>query len=251
MEFIIVFPIYLVLFAGTVAIGDRLIHSNRLVSADRIAAYRVDGHVRNGEPLSVWSGWDCVCNAVFHPLQEIADDGQNQDLLTDSSLPHYADSTGPWSVCAAATVHDAYRTLAGGTLGQLLAARSLLGGGTAGGSGLFSASVDMVAKDVRNGASFYTLKRRDHYYQRMQRRFGTNPYIDPDALNWRDREHVSRLLRAKGGAQTENWRVEVAGEGWHTEKTIIGDRICTRCTEASGENIPDYVRYPKFVALSE
>ena len=39
MEFIIVFPIYLILFAGTVSIGDMLIHSNRLVSKRTETSY--------------------------------------------------------------------------------------------------------------------------------------------------------------------------------------------------------------------
>ena len=38
MEFIIVFPIYLVLFAAIMALGDMLVHSIRLPSAERTAA---------------------------------------------------------------------------------------------------------------------------------------------------------------------------------------------------------------------
>ena len=127
MEFIIVFPIYLILFAGTVAIGDMLIHSNRLVSADRVLATEVDGH--GGGSVSRTSAWNTMVQMAFHPGVEIGDDGGNQDVLSKSMAPHYADATGPWSVCALATAHDGYKLLAGGTLGQLLSARMLVGGG--------------------------------------------------------------------------------------------------------------------------
>lgn len=259
MEFIIVFPIYLVLFAGLVAIGDRVLHSNRLISADRAAAYEVDGRSAGYAERIGWSSqglmsWRLVPTEMFHPGREVADDGADQDDLKPLWEAHYADSTGPWSVCALSTAHDTYRPLAGGTLGQLLAAHLLLGGGgTVTNSGLLSASVNMVSKDTRNGAAFYTLKRRDRYLQRLQRRTGTNEYIDPDASNWRDRDrvHISRLLVPQGDNQTENWRLEVAGEGWHTAETINGGSICTKCTEASGGGIPDYERYDEFVKISD
>ena len=210
MEFIIVFPIYLILFAGTVAIGDMLIHSNRLVSADRVAAYRVDGR----ESLA----WHLIAGMVFYPGVEIADNGVNQDLLSPSNTAHYADATGPWSVCALASAHDSYRLLAGGTLGQLLAARMLVARPTSGGGGTQDVldqladedGVDMVSKDTRNGVSFYTLKRRDHYHQRRMEREGSNKFIHSDYRNWRDRGYVSRLLQTQGGPGTENWRLEVA-----------------------------------------
>ena len=250
MEFIIVFPIYLILFAGTVAIGDMLIHSNRLVSADRVLATEVDGHGRGN--VSGTSAWNTMVQMAFHPGVEIADDGGNQDALSKNMVPHYADATGPWSVCALATAHDGYKLLAGGTLGQLLSARMLVGGGS--GSDIldqFAGGVDMVSKDTRNVASFYTLKRRDHYTQRNEERKGRNKYMDADSRNWRDRHYVSRLLRTQGGPGTENWRVEVANEGWHTAETVQGSAGLSSCSEASGTKITGYSRYSRFVSLSE
>ena len=239
MEFIIVFPIYLILFAGTVAIGDMLIHSNRLVPADRVAAYRVDGR----ESLA----WQLIAEMVFHPGVEIADDGTNQDGISTSTEAHYADATGPWSVCALASANDTYKLLAGGTLGQLLSVRLLVGGGETGVlDQLVGSGVGMVSKDTRNGASFYTLKRRDHYYQRQMEREGSNKYIRPDVRNWRDRNYVSYLLKNK------YWRSEVANEGWHSSATINGGEYYQPSDAPTDRaNIPAYERHLEFVYLSE
>lgn len=258
MEFIIVFPIYLILFAGMVMTGDMLVHSNRLVSADRVAAYEVDGRVAGyaakgfaSQAAKLAMSWHLIPGEVFHPGEEIADDGTNQDFISSATTNHYADATGPWSVCALASVHDSYKPLAGGTLGQLLAARMLVGGSGAVVLDELQSGVDMVSKDTRNGASFYTLKRRDVYYQRLIEREGYNEYIRPDSGNWRDRNFVSRLLRTQGRPKTENWRLEVAGEGWHTVDTICGRDILTSCSEANGTRIDDYRRYDEFADLSD
>lgn len=255
MEFIIVFPIYLILFAGTVAIGDMMLHSNRLISADRVAAFEVDGH--RGGSVSRLLGWNEVAGMMFHPGVEIADDGSNQDTLSKNINPRYADSTGPWSVCALATAQDNYKLLAGGTLGQLLSVPVLLGpaGNNVNNNTLnqlaLPGGLTMVSKDTRNVASFYTLKRRDNYRQRNEKRHGTNKYIGADSQNWRDRHYVSRLLRTQRGPGTENWWLEVAGENWHTADTINGGGNRRLETEASGANIPEYKRYGVFVTLSE
>ena len=249
MEFIIVFPIYLILFAGTVAIGDMLIHSNRLISADRVAAFDVDGHGQ-GSVSGTSSAWNTMVQMAFHPGVEIADDGLDQDTLSENTNAHYADETGPWSVCALSATTNSYKLLAGGTLGQLLAARMLVGGGGPDILDEFAGSVNMVSKDTRNGASFYTLKRRDHYKQRNEKRRGTNKYIDADSRNWRDRDFVSRLLR-RDANKTEYWKSEVANEGWHSADTINGGKNLALRSEASGRNLGDYKRYSEFVKLSE
>lgn len=248
MEFIIVFPIYLILFAGTVAIGDMLIHSNRLISADRVAAFDVDGH--SGGTVSGTSVWNTMVQMAFHPGVEIADDGLDQDTLSENTNAHYADETGPWSVCALATAQDSYKMLAGGTLGQLLAARMLVGGGDSDILDEFAGGVNMVSKDTRNVVSFYTLKRRDHYKQRNEERKGTNLHIDSDSRNWRDRHLVSRLLR-RDENQTEYWKSEVANEFWHSADTINGGQNVELRAEASGDNLKDYARYSEFVDLSD
>jgi len=246
MEFIIVFPIYLILFAWTVAIGDMLIHSNRLISADRVAVFDVDRH--EGGDVSGTSAWNTMVRMAFHPGVEIADDGLNQDTLSQKTEARYADKTGPWSVCALSTTTNSYKILAGGALGQLLAAQMLVGGGGSNFLDRAAGGLNMVSKDTRNGASFYTLKRRDNYKQRNVRRKWGEYYIDEDSTNWRDRNFVSRLLR-RDANKIEYWRSEVANEGWHTADTING-RV-TSCSEASGTRLGDYERYSEFVKLSK
>lgn len=212
MEFIIVFPIYLVLFAGTVMLGDMLIHSNRLASADRVAAFGVEG----------WSasGWERVTSSVFHPQTEIADDGSRQDVLSQKTDQHYAEESGPWSVCAAATAQDSYKPLAGGTLGQLLGARVLMNTAAnplprdllpwEAGSGVMMRS---KGTDVAN--CFYVLKRRR----------GTS--------SWRDM--ISGLLL------NDWWLKEVVEEKWFNEKKI--EEGFGHCKRAENENIESYRLY--------
>lgn len=222
MEFIIVFPIYLILFAGTVAIGDMLIHSNRLASADRVAAQGVDG----------WTeiGWSLVTGAVFHPGVEIADDGTNQDRVVPVMQAHYANKkgyayvTGPWTVCALGSASNRYKLLAGGTLGQLLAARLLTGGDGAAVLDQLAGGIDMVSKDTRNGASYYTLKRRR------------------SVVSWRD--FTSGLL------PNERWLKNVADEAWHDDASVFSGR--TSCSEVGSiAELDCYHRYPQFVTWSE
>ena len=212
MEFIIVFPIYLILFAGTVMVGDMLIHSNRLVSADRVAAFGVEGWAA--------SGWNRVTSSVFHPQTEIADDGSRQDVLSQNTARHYAEVSGPWTVCAAATAQDSYKPLAGGTLGQLLGARVLLNDAAGPLSGDLRAwkagrGVTMHSKGTDVEKCFYVLKRRR------------------GMSLWRDM--VSGLLL------NDWWLGEVVNERWFDESTI--ENGVGRCEHAEYMNIASYFRY--------
>lgn len=241
MEFIIVFPIYLVLFATTFVIGDMLIHSNRLASADRIAAFGVDG-ILNG-------GWNMVVNGMFRPDAEKVDDdfvddlGTGQDILDAGKIiGRYAHDEAPWSVCAAVSVRSRYKPPAGGVLGQLLFADdqfsripegSSSGDDTVVGVWRKNERIDMTSKKSYSGArySYYTLKR------------------NRSTLSWHDvgndpgdRNMVSALLRSR------HWEDDLINEGFHNDSTVNGGQTSyDSCTPVP---LMNYQRFNPFETWS-
>lgn len=259
MEFIIVFPIYLVLFATMFILGDMLIHSNRLAFGNVVNAFCQD--VGDGY-RSRWDGvWDDYAKWVY-PSSEITDDADMsaqdvfypiKDITQAGSLGrvgYYADAGGSWVVCAASRVVDRYRPLAGGALGQLLSAEFLLGGTpdrvdgdrsaiddwrvpggrvnmrAKGGNILFE-SIFKQENDLRSH-SFYVLKRNrtGHY----------------DTGNWR--RMTSGLLK------DDRWIREVCNDGWYSGKTIT-DRYTNGGSDSGDDIVNGYDRYERFEDWSE
>ena len=238
MEFIIVFPIYLVLFGSMFAIGDMLIHSNRLASGDRVSAFDVDG-------WSSTSAWNFFMGNVFDANREVDDQLVRQDSLIrfPQGFPGeiFADSTGPWTVCAASRVENGYRLPAGGTMGQLLYAYRFFNTTLPVGSSnsmledwgkgkrviMRSKGGNLIEIDDSSAYCYYVLKRRRNVNERN---------------TWR--HYTSGLLA------NNRWITEVADERWHDEMTIKAKN--------SGHNDPiglvelnDYSRYPQFINWSE
>ena len=116
MELVIVLPVYLVLFGGVFMLGDTLIRSIRLPSAERTQIFdygRSDGK----KP-----GWNVVESDLFHPDREVDDEGSPTDVLNEGEpRAKYVDTAieGPFSVLMASNVGDEYSLLAGGSRGQL------------------------------------------------------------------------------------------------------------------------------------
>lgn len=97
MEFVIVFPIYLVLFGGLFATGDLLLNSLRTPSSERTAAFDL---ARSD------AGWTAV-RALLFPSPY--DGGLPQ---SPSSSAYYSDTQvrGPWTLRAAVKTEYAYRS---------------------------------------------------------------------------------------------------------------------------------------------
>lgn len=228
MEFIIVFPIYLVLFGAVFAIGDMLIHSNRLASGDRINAFDVEG-------WNDGSAWRFFSSHVFDAGREVDELGYRQDSLSRTNGGRsgciYADLDGAWTVCAGSQVTDQYRLPAGGALGQLLYADRFFNQALTGPANLRTR--DSLLSQIERGTetdrtgyvmmrskggnlingndygsySFYTLKRRRN-----------------NVLSWRD--FTSGLLKVDPNSPNHEsyWQTQVAYESWHNVQTIRSNR---------------------------
>ena len=232
MEFIIVFPIYLVLFAAIMALGDMLVHSIRLPSAERTAAFDV------GAAAAAGSGWIQVLAFLF-PAGEIADDGTRQDRpVQASTLDHSADTAiqGPWSMTSGSTVRNDYKLLVGGTAGQLAFAdwhfsdvtRTSRSGG-AFGTLASGGSMAMYSKDASAAIKYVTLKRRRNMAGR----------------SWRDNGRNASDLVVHGG-----W------DSVHNEVYECENGVATTSNGGSLRANPQlfapasYTRYPQFVTWS-
>ena len=252
MEFVIVFPIYLVLFGAIFAVGDMLVHVNRLPSAERTTAFGVDDASRN-------AALDFVRNTLFHNRKtrfgerELADSRdengapENQDLIENpEELAHYADTTvqGPWSVLAGTKVTDRYWLPIGGTAGRL-AFSSWFSQDRAGGR-----SADQSFLDLITGVRRLELHSKDesasrtyayNYYTLRRRR-----YADGGRLTWRDNGRpASDLLCALGG-RSQHWR-DVAEESWHAEGDFM--RWNSNAAKPPAYKSPqpyEYKRYDQF-----
>jgi len=256
MEFIIVFPIYLVLFAAIMAVGDTLVHSIRLPSAERTAAFDI------GE-WEVDRCWDRVADTLFHPGVELADGpdsagNENQDELDrENELHHVADTqvAGPWSVLAGVTVRNRYKLLAGGTAGQLAFCdwffADVTGGSqTEGDFGVLIGGADRVemhSKRVDAAGetvvyNYYTLKRKR--YQE-----GADGEED-HGMTWRNHNRNPVDLMADSGYESGNrrWKDCVAKEAWHTEFAGAEDSEGEPLDTTAGS--ARYTRYTQFVNWS-
>lgn len=230
MEFIIVFPIYLVLFAAIMALGDMLVHSIRLPSAERTAAFDV------GAAGAAGSGWSQVLAMLF-PAGEIADDGTRQDNpVQASTLDHSADTTiqGPWSMTSGSKVRNDYKLLVGGVAGQLAFAdwyfsdvtKTSQAGGDFGNL-ISGGSIAMYSKGSATTYNYITLKRR--------RNMG--------GLSWRDNGRNSSDLVVYGGWQ------DVGHERFANGSATVSNSDSLRANPRRFDPA-SYTRYPQFVTWS-
>lgn len=241
MEFIVVFPIYLVLFGAVFAIGDMLIHSNRLASGDRVNAFDVDG-------WGATSAWNFFTQNAFDRNRELDDRLAQQDSLMRSprGFPGgiYADASGPWTVCAGSRVEDGYRLLAGGAMGQLLYADRFFNASLPGKASLRARNAMLT--DWENGRRV------------VMRSKGGNLIVDSDSESYcyytlKRRRNVAKedswRYWSSGLLVDNRWKTEVAEEAWHTDATIGAQRNVH--WDPSGlRNLSDYTRYGPFVGWS-
>lgn len=260
MEFVIVFPIYLVLIAATFAIGDMLVHSNRLAFGDRVTAFDWE---TDGVTNVAWENIKTNCFFTVNRQdvhREIDDNGDVQDELRRDGVTNqedagvrggiYADArnnVGPWTVCAFSKVVDRYRPPVGGTLGQLLFCDRTFSETTKTGrdQGMLRTWEDPEGR-VSMQSMGKTLLFRDekdvsdmtcYSYVTLKRRHVGGDRSGP----WRNM--TSGLLVG------ERWLTEVAEEKWHEESSIRG-RYTAKPTEPNFRDLSDYRRYDRFETWS-
>lgn len=249
MEFIIVFPIYLILFAATFILGDMLIHSNRLACGDVVNAY-----VRDlsswGEAASAKSMYDFYKSNVLHYEKN---SGPIEELVPRAD-EFFADNDGSWAGCKASTFAIRYKPTIGGGLGQLLAVESLVGGmphhegedrsaiddwrdGSA--AGMKSKGGNILFQEVFGDEN----DMKSHCFYVLTRTPGGG-YING---KWQ-RTGPWRWLTS-GLLKNDRWLNEVLNDGWHNGATI--QKMYTNSGSDEGSNIAGYERYDTFVNLSD
>lgn len=260
MEFIVVMPIYLVLFGGTCAIGDMLVHSGRLLSADRFSAFFADHGDKSQDTVRGW------VETMFKQVpkkkgdkwgdDEVDANGRKRNILTIDSDWHYADSTAPWSVCAAAKTTDLCYIGAGSGIAQLVVGKHWIETGTG-----KTDTGDFWHDFAQNG--FKTLFSRPgvdqngykySYYVLKRKRYFNVDGSKKDS--WREVPESSLMKRKYSGHEYGNsaWYDEVCNEGWFDASSIGDNGYHTdnipHCPEA-GANAYWYNRYDQFVTWSK
>ena len=254
MEFIIVFPIYLVLFGGVFMVGDMLVKATRLASADRVLAFDIEGAANaRGWPFVVDGRTvKSYLSTVLFPNSQT--DGNNEDLVLENDalkLTRYADPVfkGPWSVAVGTRTKDRYK-LSPWTKGWLNFAL-----------GFFDRSIrapDMPRDDISRplyGGSRYeicskdrrqTYRRCTYYTLRRVRNYSgyelKNRYrAMPGSLR-----EAGRLVDG-GALGNPSWMIGVRNEPW---PNVEEDGAIRRSSPLA--LIPrEYKRYGQFVRWSE
>lgn len=249
MEFIIVLPIYLVLFGATCAIGDILVHSGRLLSADRFSAFFAD----EVNKVAVES-WVMMMFQQPNGTEEKAANGRALNDLTIDSDWHYAEASAPWSVCAAAKTTDRFYVAAGGGLAQVLGGKYWIETGTGKhDTGDFWADFGRSGSKTLYSRPGVQLGSYTHSYYVLKRK----KYFSGGAKvkTWRDVPESS-LMRKSGS----NWHTDQGNSAWHDDvyqeawfdAHSIGDngvKTVKSCPEANAS--PSwYNRYSTFVTWS-
>ena len=211
MEFIVVFPVYLVLLAGTFMIGDSFVKTIQLSFEERVDAF--DGVGGEGEVRR---------------------------------SKYYADTVveGPWSLRSAVKVIGKYALPRIGLAGQLdYTDRTFRGVRAADDYGalIHGNKINVYSRNERdlNGAArafafnFYTLRRDKS---------------GSIASSWRDnRRYASDLVCARSG-RIHNWSSQVYGEEFHAEVNDETNNGTGKPTDAGGAD--EYFRYQSYVNWS-
>lgn len=263
MEFIIVFPIYLVLFGGVFMVGDMLVKATRLASADRVLAFDIEGDANaRGWPHAVGGRnpdgtmKKSYESEVLFPNSQT--DGDNEDLVLENDalkLTRYANSSfkGPWSVAVGTRTKDRYRlspwtkgwlNFALGSFDRSIHApdmpnddisRPLYGG----------SRYEICSKDSRQTYrtySYYTLRRVRNYSNDESNNEMKNRYrAMPDSL-----EEAGRLVDRKV-PDNPSWMVGVRDEPW---PNVADDEAISR-SDPPSLTPREYTRYGQFVTWSE
>ena len=226
MEFIIVIPIYLVLFGGLFETGDMLLNSLRIPSSERTAAFDV---------AQSSDGWTAVRARLF-PFPY--DDGLP---ASPSSSSYYSDTQvrGPWTLRSATKVRYSYKAPAW-THGWLACTDSFFD--NVFGDDELEGPIDDIIQgekvaiyskswNTKMAYNYYTLKRRKWKRPNWTWRWRRRPPSDLVSPIWYE----------------SPWYEEVHGERWH--ETVV-DGANTPNDPPPVGSLERYVRNPLLVEWS-
>lgn len=247
MEFIIVFPIYLVLFGGVFMIGDMVIKTARLASAERTRAFDIAADDRANSNAD--AGWNAIRELLFPPVA-----GDAEDKITEKPAPvrYHAQGTefrGPWTVSVGSKIQDAYK-LPAWTRGWLKFAHWFFADATGDADELDTG--DNVMLPLLNGRSamifsknwnkgveynYYTYRRtRDYTSSDLPKMYRAMPRAFEDA---------GRIVDAK--AKDASWNKFVFRESF----PALDDTGNIRSVAMPELSRREYLRYPQFERWSE
>ncbi len=246
MEFVIVLPIYLVLFGGVFLWGDIAVHATRLASVDRAAAF---------DRQHALGAFGYAGETMFS-RSEVSDSGEKQDQLSVDMGDHwFVDSKVdyPWSLRAAAKVKDMYLLPAGGTAGRLAFAKKSFSSSADGVERLFEGSrIEMFSKDEHKDPGFtynyYTLKRTRYPDSKWS---DADPGNDKPPFTWRDNRREASHLVAHTKCR-DAWNYQVYGELAHDYFSDDDDHNYRESPPGEPDRgfHAEYVRYSQFVEWS-
>lgn len=241
MEFIIVFPIYLVLFGGVFMIGDMAIKTTRLASADRTRSFDVAAKPPANTIDS--TGWQAIEEYLF-PSTVI-----QEDNVSEISYRYHVQGSGflgPWTATVGAKAKDSYR-LAPWTRGWLKFTNyffeDTVGEGLNDGSMLSLLNDSRVAmfskdEDKTREYNYYTYRRtRDYVDSELRKRYRAMPESLEDA---------GRLV--DGVADNASWKRFVRKEAYPDVGDDTGNRRSDSMPSLASR---EYKRYRQYELWSE
>lgn len=255
MEFIVVFPIYLILFAGLFMIGDMAVRPIVLSSGDRTAAHDIAE-----AKVTFWGNWR---QTVIYKLGVNSKAGllnAGQDNVGQSSYAHYAAPSfkGPWSCGVGGQAHDDF-TLFELTRGQLASTDALLGDApretvdNADFANLLANNpVRIYSKDSSKGRaySYYTYKRVRYSEEDESKTY--RAMYNAKYHNETPQEYAGRLV--DDVATSASWNVLKPGENDEKSEKFANVKDDEK-NERQGppDNLQgrEYNRYPELKTWSE
>ena len=254
MEFIIVFPIYLVLFGGVFMVGDMSLRSIMLAPAERVAAHDVQKDA---------GGWNYVDQNwwAMRGLFKKPQYGTTHETLTKEKISEfYADLKvqGPWSLRAASKAGLEF------SYGKRNIVRSWLG------------FADHSLSDMTQTSRSW--HRPDHWLENLEDSsrilIHSKTYSDKNKekfnyltlkrarydgkMTWRDNRLPANVL-VDAAYPDSRWHKEVYAEKYHYDKYAANSdgekhqksNIDNRHEPAGSGRSVEYQRYSQFVSWSE
>ena len=251
MEFLIVVPVYIVIFGGLFMIGAMAIKTTRLASAERTRA--LDVAAGDSPNTNADFGWNAIKDLLFPPVP-----GDEEDNVSDDPEPYrYHEQgesfQGPWTVAVGSKIKDEYK-LASWTRGWLAFAHWLFQDATRTEDELDAEdnvmlpllngnSADMFSKNIHKPRiyNYYTYRRtRDYTDNELGKMYRQMPQELKDAGKLVDAAAASAL-----------WKECVEKEKYPKLEDAGGENGNKRSAVSLGLTQREYRRYGQFERWSD
>ena len=251
MEFLIVFPIYLVLFGGVFMIGDMLLKTTRLSFADRTRAF--DVAVGSGIAND---GWSAVEKLLF-PTTTI-----KEDVVSSVTYRYHAQGGsfhGPWTVAVGAKAKDNYK-LAPWTRGWLSYTHPFSEKATGVKDELDDGDdvmvplmdkkrVEMFSKDRIDGRNEDSVRFYNYYTYRRTRDYSQGDLKNSYRAMPSSLDDAGRLVDSSSGGAS--WKKYVEGEKYPGLEGIGSESGNDKGSSSTGLSGREYSRYGQYKSWTD